>query len=153
MVGVPTNSSPRLGSGCSPVSSKRATANLLPKLLQPVAEGLMFVGRPRMGTESSTMDYAGALVSRPERKVHPLEDMVRVKNQMIARYENQEDKPQKAAISFPARTNEPSPIVGSTSLSYATDRRPRGSRKFMLHRASVRFLSHVLSPYKRSLKA
>ena len=103
---APTNSSPRLGSGRSPVSSKRATANLLPKLhSRKNGRGSMFVVRASDGTESSTMDYAGALKFLGLSESASSEDMVRAKNQMIARYENQEDKLQKVSDLLSRVTN------------------------------------------------
>lgn len=55
----------------------------------------MFVVRASDGTESSTMDYAGALKFLGLSESASSEDMVKAKNQMISRYENQEDKLQK----------------------------------------------------------
>jgi len=65
----------------------------------------MFVVRASDGTESSTMDYAGALKFLGLSESASSEDMVRAKNQMIARYENQEDKLQKVSDLLSRVTN------------------------------------------------
>jgi len=116
---APTNSGTKLGSGRSPVNAKRATANLLPKLRNRKngrGRGSMFVVRASDGTESSTMDYAGALKFLGLSESASSEDMVKAKNQMISRYENQEDKLQKVR-DLPSRvTNNTPQIIGSTSV-------------------------------------
>lgn len=60
----------------------------------------MFVVRASDGTESSTMDYAGALKFLGLSESASSEDMVKAKNQMISRYENQEDKLQKVEAAY-----------------------------------------------------
>jgi len=100
---APTNSGTKLGSGRSPVNANRATANLLPKLRNRKngrGRGSMFVVRASDGTESSTMDYAGALKFLGLSESASSEDMVKAKNQMISRYENQEDKLQKVEAAY-----------------------------------------------------
>ena len=141
---APTNSGTKLGSGRSPVNANRATANLLPKLRNRKngrGRGSMFVVRASDGTESSTMDYAGALKFLGLSESASSEDMVKAKNQMISRYENQEDKLQKVR-DLPSRvtkTTRPKSSDQPPSSPRLQPLRLRGSRYQSLNRISSGF--------------